>query len=198
MQGSDFWQPCAPPKSCRNQKSFWDPSTYHPNTTGVGWFFFILKKHVLVGHPSTHLQMQIFINLPSGSRTGKDRTWLRGGLQCECFLIKWQLFLCWSFIYWTQDARANEVDSGTELEEDEIEEIGSVEEKGEEEKKEDWGDDWRRPKTQSLIKEQWMYCTTIQNGWKPSGPKRSQDYSLNLTSQDKNVKSLINFLPIEI
>ena len=38
----------------------------------------------------------------------------------------------------TQDARANEVDSGTELEEDEIEEIGAVEEeKGEEEKKED-------------------------------------------------------------
>merc|ERR1712077_55083 len=36
------------------------------------------------------------------------------------------------------DARANEVDSGTELEEDEIEEIGAVEEeKGEEEKKED-------------------------------------------------------------
>ena len=52
MQGSDFWQPCAPPKSCRNQKSFWDPSTYHPNTTRVGWFFFILKKHVLVGHPT--------------------------------------------------------------------------------------------------------------------------------------------------
>ena len=43
---------CAPPKTCQNQKSFWDPSTYHPNTTGVGWFFFISKKHVLVGHPS--------------------------------------------------------------------------------------------------------------------------------------------------
>ena len=56
MQGSDFWQPCAPPKSCRNQKSFWDPSTYHPNTTGLGWFFFISKKHVLVGHPSVHLE----------------------------------------------------------------------------------------------------------------------------------------------
>ena len=41
-----------------------------------------------------------------------------------------------------QDARANEVDSGTELEEDEIEEIGAVEEeKGEEEKKEDWEDE---------------------------------------------------------
>ena len=37
---------------------------------------------------------------------------------------------------YVQDARANEVDSGTELE-DEIEEIGAVEEKGEEEKKED-------------------------------------------------------------
>ena len=43
---------CAPPKTCRNQKSFWDPSTYHPNTTGVGWVFFISKKHVLVGHPT--------------------------------------------------------------------------------------------------------------------------------------------------
>ena len=55
MQGSDFWQPCAPPKSCRNQKSFWDPSTYHPNTTGLGWDFFISKKHVLVGHPNAYL-----------------------------------------------------------------------------------------------------------------------------------------------
>ena len=45
----------------------------------------------------------------------------------------------------SQDARANEVDSGTELEEDEIEEIGSVEEeKGEEEKKEDWEEEWRK------------------------------------------------------
>ena len=30
---------CAPPKTCQNQKSFWDPSTYHPNTTGVGWMY---------------------------------------------------------------------------------------------------------------------------------------------------------------
>ena len=35
---------CAPPKSCRNQKSFWDPSTYHPNTTGVGWIFLLQKN----------------------------------------------------------------------------------------------------------------------------------------------------------
>ena len=35
-----------------------------------------------------------------------------------------------------QDAKANEVDSGTELE-DEVEEIGKAEEKAEEEKKED-------------------------------------------------------------
>merc|ERR1712013_87445 len=35
------------------------------------------------------------------------------------------------------DAKANEVDSGTELEEDEIEEIGGVEEKEEGEKKDD-------------------------------------------------------------
>ena len=48
---------CAPPKTCRNQKSFWDPSTYHPNTTGVGWVFFISKKHVLVGHPNIHIHM---------------------------------------------------------------------------------------------------------------------------------------------
>ena len=47
---------------------------------------------------------------------------------------------CWVELY-MQDARANEVDSGTELE-DEIEEIGAVEEeKGEEEKKEDWEDE---------------------------------------------------------
>ena len=42
-------------------------------------------------------------------------------------------------IYWDiplQDAAANEMDSGTELE-DEIEEIGSVEEKEAEEKKDD-------------------------------------------------------------
>ena len=48
---------CAPPKTCRNQKSFWDPSTYHPNTTGVGWVVFISKKHVLVGHPNIHIHM---------------------------------------------------------------------------------------------------------------------------------------------
>ena len=52
---ADFWRPCAPPKSCRNQKSFWDPSTYHPNTTGVGLVFFILKKHVMVGHPNIYI-----------------------------------------------------------------------------------------------------------------------------------------------
>ena len=49
---ADFWRPCAPPKSCRNQKSFWDLSTYHPNTTGMGWVYFFSKKHVLVGHPN--------------------------------------------------------------------------------------------------------------------------------------------------
>ena len=64
MQGSDFWQPCAPPKSCRNQKSFWDPSTYHPNTTGLGWVFFISKKHVLVGHPSGHVSWLTSVRLP--------------------------------------------------------------------------------------------------------------------------------------
>merc|ERR1711997_204596 len=41
------------------------------------------------------------------------------------------------------DARANEVDSGTELEEDEIEEIGSVQEKGER----------RRRRTEEMIEE---------------------------------------------
>ena len=46
---------CTPPKSCRNQKSFWDPSTNHLNTTGVGWVFFISKKHVLVGHPNAYI-----------------------------------------------------------------------------------------------------------------------------------------------
>ena len=34
---------CAPPKCSRNQKSFWDPLTYHPNTTGVGWVFLFQK-----------------------------------------------------------------------------------------------------------------------------------------------------------
>ena len=51
---------CAPPKSCRNQKSFWDPSTYHPNTTGMGWTFFISKKHVLVGHPNDNTYNQLY------------------------------------------------------------------------------------------------------------------------------------------
>ena len=35
---------CAPSKTCRNKKSFWDPSTYHPNTTGVGWIFLFQKS----------------------------------------------------------------------------------------------------------------------------------------------------------
>ena len=39
---------CAPPKSCQNQKSFWDPPTYHES----GLVFFISKNHVLVGHPN--------------------------------------------------------------------------------------------------------------------------------------------------
>ena len=50
-----------------------------------------------------------------------------------------------------QDAKANEVDSGTELEEDEIEEIGGVEEKEEGEKKDDWeerdGGDQKNPQS---------------------------------------------------
>ena len=55
-----------------------------------------------------------------------------------------------------QDAKANEVDSGTELEEDEIEEIGGVEEKEEGDKKDDWEErDWGDQKTHSLVNEQW-------------------------------------------
>ena len=70
----------APPKSCPNQKSFWDPSNQHPNTTGsvgtfitgfelnddtksdqrlfytinftgMGWTFWFLKKTCLAGTP---------------------------------------------------------------------------------------------------------------------------------------------------
>ena len=56
-----------------------------------------------------------------------------------------------------QDAKANEVDSGTELEEDEIEEIGGVEEKEEGEKKDDWeerdGGDQKKPTVLSMISE---------------------------------------------
>ena len=54
-----------------------------------------------------------------------------------------------------QDAKANEVDSGTELEEDEIEEIGDVEEKDEGEKKDDWEerDGGGDQKTHSLVNE---------------------------------------------
>ena len=56
-----------------------------------------------------------------------------------------------------QDAKANEVDSGTELEEDEIEEIGGVEEKEEVEKKDDWeerdGGDQKKPTVLSMISE---------------------------------------------
>ena len=63
-----------------------------------------------------------------------------------------------------QDARANEVDSGTELEEDEIEEIGAVEEeKGEEEKKEDWEEEKETKRPQSFINDQWMYPPADQN-----------------------------------
>ena len=43
----------------------------------------------------------------------------------------------------------------------------------------------QKPKVLSKNSECIVQCTTIQNGWKPSGQKRSQDYSLNLTSQDK-------------
>ena len=58
-----------------------------------------------------------------------------------------------------QDAKANEVDSGTELEEDEIEEIGGVEEKEEGEKKDDWEerDGGDQKKTHSLVNEQWSH-----------------------------------------
>ena len=56
-----------------------------------------------------------------------------------------------------QDAKANEVDSGTELEEDEIEEIGDVEEKEEGEKKDDWeerdGGDQKKPTVLSMNSE---------------------------------------------
>ena len=47
---------------------------------------------------------------------------------------------------YTQDARANEVDSGTEPEEDEKEATGSAEMKGEAEKKEDRVREWWRQK----------------------------------------------------
>ena len=53
-----------------------------------------------------------------------------------------------------QDAKANEVDSGTELE-DEVEEIGAVEEKAEEEKKEDWGGRRRRSEEGGGEMEDW-------------------------------------------
>ena len=40
---------CAPPKSSRN------PSTYRPNTTGVGWFFLFQQNMFWWdGHPSAH------------------------------------------------------------------------------------------------------------------------------------------------
>ena len=52
---SDFWRPCAPPKTCPNQKSFWDPLNQPPNTTGMGWEFWFSKKHVWLGHPTIHL-----------------------------------------------------------------------------------------------------------------------------------------------
>ena len=51
---SDFWRPCAPLKTCPNQKSFWDPSNQPSNTTGMGWEFWFSKKHVWLGHPNAH------------------------------------------------------------------------------------------------------------------------------------------------
>ena len=51
---SDFWRSCAPPKSCLNWKSFWDPSKQVPNTTETSWFFWFKKKHVLAGQPNVH------------------------------------------------------------------------------------------------------------------------------------------------
>ncbi len=36
--------------SCQNQKSFWDPSNQHPNTTVLGWVFFF-KKTCFAGTP---------------------------------------------------------------------------------------------------------------------------------------------------
>ena len=44
---------CAPPKTCRNQQKFWDPST-KPKYHGSGLGFFHFKKHVLVGHPTVY------------------------------------------------------------------------------------------------------------------------------------------------
>ena len=38
---SDFSHSCAPPKSCQNQTSFWDPSKQHPNTSVFGWIFYL-------------------------------------------------------------------------------------------------------------------------------------------------------------
>ena len=54
------------------------------------------------------------------------------------------------FSIYTQDARANEVDSGTEPEEDEMEATGSAEKKGEVKKKEDWGMGMEETKTSYL------------------------------------------------
>ena len=78
-----------------------------------------------------------------------------------------------------QDAKANEVDSGTELEEDEIEEIGGVEEKEEGEKKDDWeerdGRDQKKP--HSLVNDQWSHRHYI--GVKLASVKGGQNYTLN-------------------
>ena len=38
---SNFWRPCAPLKTCWNQRSHWDPSNQPQNTTEMGWICFI-------------------------------------------------------------------------------------------------------------------------------------------------------------
>ena len=48
---------CAPPKTCRHQKSFLilQPTTQIPRE----WIgFFLFKKNVLVGHPNTYIESE--------------------------------------------------------------------------------------------------------------------------------------------
>ena len=83
-----------------------------------------------------------------------------------------------------QDAKANEVDSGTELEEDEIEEIGDVEEKEEGEKKDDWEErDGGDQNTHSLVNDQWSHRHYI--GVKLASVKGGQNYTLNWKVSNK-------------
>ena len=68
--GSDFWQHCAPPKTCQNQKSFSDPFNRPPITTDLGCFLF-WTKYVLLGYPSVCIRGKTAQIGPNGTKQAR-------------------------------------------------------------------------------------------------------------------------------